>query len=256
MAFMVLMAISVLAQKVEYKNGMISAEGKNLAKVNKIKDRENFGLTSTYELVNMKGAKLVIATISTEFAEDRNDNSNYYYRFSFLSTNQTGIFSLSKLGVEKGFARLMGESGIIVNDQLDADKIAELIARKGRTPKVTTEYKLVKRFMSHPVTMRDSNRIFQGDHIGNFKDISQETSRRGDFDTYEISLPSGLIVAKVTFTGGANTQNFTVSTFKDNSTRNVSIPFQPIKGIVISSRDRNEPAIKRISNWLVANKYL
>ena len=256
MACLLLITTSVLAQKVEYKNEMITADGKNIAKVNKIKDKETFGLTSTYELLNLKGEKLAIATISTEFAEQRNDNSNYYYRFSFLPTKQTGIFTLSKLGVEKAFARLMGEGGIIINDQLDAAKIDELIARKGRNPRVYTEYRLVKRYMSIPVTMRDSNRVFQGEHIGNFKDISRENLTRGNADTYEISLPSGLIVAKVIFTGGENAQNFMVSTFKDNSTRNVSIPFNQTKGIIISSRDRNESAIKRISIWLVSNGYL
>ncbi len=42
-------------------------------------------------------------------------------------------------------------------------------------------------------------------------------------DSYELLLPSTVIMAKITFTGGNNAQNFEVFTAKDSHKRAVSI---------------------------------
>jgi hypothetical protein len=47
------LVVNATAQKVEYKNKTIKVDGKDIATVNKIKDSENFGITSTYEAINM-----------------------------------------------------------------------------------------------------------------------------------------------------------------------------------------------------------
>lgn len=44
----VLMGIPALAQKVNYKSGLLQVDGINVAKIVKIKDKDNFGITSTY----------------------------------------------------------------------------------------------------------------------------------------------------------------------------------------------------------------
>lgn len=242
------------AQKIDYKNGLINVDGKDIARVVKIKDKATFGLTSTYELQSLSGEKLIVAAISTEFAESRNDNTSHYYRFSFLPANQVGIFSLGKLTTEKSFARLIGESGIVTNNTLDPEKVKELIARKSSNPIASVEYDLVSRNRMMPVMVRDGE-VYQGNVlIGNFKDI---TGRSGT-DTYEFSLPTGLIVAKVTFTGGNNAKNASVTTTKDKRTQTASIASPETTKMVILSpgEDRNFVVLKRIAGWLVSNKYL
>jgi hypothetical protein len=254
LSFLTVISSQLLAQKVEYKNNIITTDGKDVAKVLKIKDKESFGLTSTFELYSLSGTKLAIATIATDFAEARDDNSSFYYRFSFLPTKQVGIFTLGKLGAEKSFARLIGEGGIVVNDELSEEKINELIARKGRNPIASVEYNLVKRNTMFPISIKQGQ-IYQGNVlIGDFKDIS---SKR-DFDTYEFSLPSGLVVAKVSFTGGNNAKNCSISTSKDRTTRNESIADAHTTKMVVLSpgEDRNFVVLKRIAGWLVNNKYL
>lgn len=251
----VVMGSSVYAQKVNYKSGLLQVDGVDVAKIVKIKDKENFGITSTYELYNMSDEKLIIATIASNFIPDRNDNTSYYYRLSFLSVSQTGIFSMSKLGPEKSFAKLIGESGIMVNGQIDVKLLNELIATKSKDPRIAIEYNLVKRVAGFPVTV-DDNKVFQGQvQIGQFKDITSSK----DYDTYEFKLPEGLVVATVSFSGGNGAQNCTVSTNKDRRTQNGAIPSKGKFGelsVRSEGMDRNAIALAAISRWLVTNGYL
>jgi len=241
------------AQKVDYKDGLIKADGKDIAKVVKIKDKENFGLTSTYELYSLSGEKLIIATLSTEFKEARDDNSSYYYRFTFLTANQVGIFALSKLSTEKSFAKLIGQSGIVVNDSIDSRQLTEFIARRGSNPKIAKEYRLVNRNRMFGVLVKQDNQITQGNVlIGLYKDISNGP----DVDTYQFSLPDGLILARVSFRGGNNAENFSVTTEKDELTQMVKIPTDGKYGKILSSIDRNVMALERIAKWLADHNYL
>jgi hypothetical protein len=245
------------AQKVDYKSGTINIDGKEVAKVIRIKDKGNFGLTASYELDNMAGNKLVIATMATDFVPSRNDGDGYYYRFTFLSTGQVAIFGLSKFGPEKAFAKLLGEGGVVVNDQLDVAKVNELIALKSKNPKAQIEYKLVNRNYSMPVMIKE-NQIMQGlDQIGIFKDV---TPNGADQDAYEFSLPSGLIVARTTFKAGkGGVKNCIITTNKDGVTRMVDISEGGTYGesIVRSEGvDRHQETIKKIAKWLVKNEYL
>lgn len=252
-SLLLLLSGTAWSQKVNYKSGVINVDGTDIGKVVKIKDSENFGLTSTFELYAMGGQKLAIAVVTTEFAENKDDNMDYYYRLSFLTTNQTGIFLISKLGPEKSFAKLIGASGIIVNDQLDAAKVTEFIARKGKSPSVKIHYDLVKRDGMFPVFVRPEQSIFQGPTlIGKFKDVSD----RQDADSYEFSLPEGLKVAKVTFTGGNNATKFIITTYKDNLTLTYTIPTNGTYGKISSPIDRNEFTLQRLARWLVQNNYL
>ena len=254
-ALSLLISLSLSAQKVDYKSGLINVEGKDLAKVVKIKDKGSFGLTSTFELYSMSGEKLVIATIATDFDEDKSDNSSYFYRFSFLTANQVAIFTLNKLGAEKAFAKLIGQSGILVNDQVDPKQLSEFIATKSRNPKASIEYHLVQRNFSMPVSVKDGQ-VFQANTlVGRFKDI---TSKEG-LDTYEFSLPDGLVVARASFTGGNNAKNCSVTTFKDKTEHSAAMPFDGTYGKTIfrtSDFDRNNITVRNIASWLVKQQYL
>ena len=117
------------AQKSEYVDGVLSIDGKDVAKITKIKDSENMGLTSTFEVSSMSGEKLIIAAYAGEFEQDPNNNMDHFYRLTFLTANQIGIFSLSKLGTEKSFAKLLGKSLIFSGEGVDEKKVQEFIDR-------------------------------------------------------------------------------------------------------------------------------
>ncbi len=73
---------------------------------------------------------------------------------------------------------------------------------------------------------------------------------------YEFALPSGVVVAKVSFTGGNNAQNMELFTAKDNLKRTVPIPQQDKILAADTSIDKNYFTLKRIVKWLVDNQYL
>jgi hypothetical protein len=241
------------AQKVEYKSGKLSKDGTQIASVNKVKDGSIFNLTSSYELYNMAGEKQIIATVATEFVPQANDNTVFYYRFTFLPLNQVGIFSLSKLGAEKSFAKLIGESGILVNDKLDAGKVQELMAYKSKNPRVSTQYHLVQRNRMMNLFFKDDHTIHQGlVVIGTFRDITPNKQA----DEYEFALPEGLVVAKVVFTGGNNARNCILTTMKDNRVQSLSVSDDKNYKLYLSSIDRNAEALTRIVRKLMDMDYL
>ena len=250
---MLLLSTQLLfAQKVSYKSRTLNVDGKDVATIQKIKDKADFGLTGTYELYSMSGTKLVIGVIATDYVPDQTDNGSYYYRLTFLTANQVAIFSLSKFGPEKSFAKLIGESGIIVNDQADPQKVAELIALKGKNPATIVTYNTVNRDLFPDVVLNSDGTIKQGfTIIGAFKDVSA-----GDgVDKYEFSIPSGLVIATASFRGGTSASQFLMSTIKDNRTQTITIPVGREKTIA-SSVDRNQSTLIRLANWLVKNQYL
>jgi hypothetical protein len=246
-------ALPLVAQKVDYKSGLIQVDGKDLAKVVRIKNKENFGLTSTFELLSLSDEKLIIAVPATDFVPQWNDNTVSYFRFTFLTTNQLGIFSLGKLSGEKSFAKLIGESGIVADGKLDPAKVNEMIALKGKNPRTVTNYHLVSRNHTFPISLKDNHVVCQGiTAIGKFADVSRTT----DEDTYEFSLPEGLVVAKVSFRGGNNATKFIITTMKDGRTLPYTIDTDKKYTTVLSSVDRNEPTLLRVAKWLTDGDYL
>ncbi|UZT95918.1 hypothetical protein ODZ84_11735 [Chryseobacterium fluminis] len=242
--------ILTFAQKVDYKNNIIAVDGNKIGKVEV--QKQNLGLTKNFNLYSMDGEKLIIAVLSTEFEGDRNDNTTMYYRFTFLPTNQVGIFKLSTLGMEKGFVNLVGKGGIIDGNTLNANKVTELIASKGVSPRTAVNYTLVSRNKNWPVELKQDRSIEQGETIGFFN----YTGSIGGQDTYEFFVPDGVMVAKVSFAGGNNAQNFELFTARDSVRKVVQIPQKDKIGSVSSSIDPNLLTLKRITAWLVQNNYL
>lgn len=245
------LASVTLAQDVEYKKGMILVDGKDYAKVEVTK--QNFGLTKLFDVFSISGEKIIIAVPATEFEADKNDNSYLFYRFTFLTANQVGIFKVSSLSQEKSFAKLVGGSGILVNDKVDESKVKQFIATNGASPRIAVDYPLVSRNKAWPVSLKEDKTIEQNSKIiGNFK----PTGSGNGLDHYEFTLPSGVIIAKVSFAGGNNAQNMELFTAKDNLKRTVPIPQQEKILIADASIDKNQFTIKRIAKWLVDNQYL
>ncbi len=244
-------ATVTLAQDVEYKKGMIQVDGKDYAKVEVTK--QNFGLTKLFDVFSISGEKIIIAAPATEFEADKNDNSYLFYRFTFLTANQVGIFKVSSLSQEKSFAKLVGGSGILVNDKVDESKVKQFIATHGASPRIAVDYTLVSRNKAWPVSLKEDKTIEQNSKIiGSFK----PTGSGNGLDYYEFTLPSGVIIAKVSFAGGNNAQNMELFTAKDNLKRTVPIPQQEKILIADASIDKNQFTIKRIAKWLVDNQYL
>jgi hypothetical protein len=243
--------IFLSAQKVDYKNNVIAVDGTKIGKVEV--QKQNFGLTKNFSLYSMEGEKLVIAVLSTEFEGDKNDNTSMYYRFTFLPTNQVGIFKLSTLGMEKGFVNLIGKGGIIDGNNLNENKITELIATKGVSPRTSVNYRLVSRNKNWPIELKETKSIEQGgETIGFFTSTGSMSGQ----DSYEFFVPDGIMVAKVSFAGGNNAQNFELFTASDRVRKVVSIPQKDKVNFLSSTVDPNALTLKRITAWLVQNNYL
>lgn len=242
---------AVKAQEVTYKKGMIQVDGNDYAKMEVTK--QNFGLTKLFDVFSLSGEKIIIAVPATEFESDKNDNTYLFYRVTFLTANQTGIFKVASLGQEKSFVKLIGTSGILIGDKVDETKVKHFIASKGASPSIAVNYTLVSRNKAWPVSVLAGKAIEQdGKTIGNFKAMGSSNG----LDHYEFSLPSGVIIAKVSFAGGNNAQNMELFTAKDNLKRTVPIPQKDKIIAADSSIDENQFTIKRVAKWLVDNQYL
>lgn len=245
------MSIGALAQEVDYKKGVIYVDDQEYAKV-EVK-KENFGLTKNFEVYSMSGKKLIIATVATEFEQDKSDNTYLFYKLTFLTSNQVGIFKVPSLSQEKGFAKLIGKSGVIKGDATEDEKVKEFIASKGASPRIAVDYTTVNRNRAWPIDLRPGGNIEQNDKvIGQFKPKGSS----GERDFYEFTLPSGVIVAKVNFTGGNFAQNMEVFTSKDNRKQIIPIPTGDKIIAADFSIDKNQFALKRVVKWLVDNQYL
>lgn len=244
-------SLKAFAQDVEYKKGIITVDGNEYAKVEV--EKQNFGLTKNFVLYSITGEKLLIATVATEFQADKADNSTLFYRFTFLKSGQIGIFKLPALGQEKGFAKLIGQSGIIVKNTTDDKMVKEFIASKGASPSVAIDYTVVARNKAWPIELKDDKTIWQNSkQIGSFKSLG----KLYEADQYEYRLPSGILIAKLGFTGGNNAQNFELFTPKDNQKRVVPIPQKDKITMSASTVDNNYLTLKRITQWLVEAGYL
>lgn len=251
LAFATMICLSAFSQDVDYKKGLIVVDGKDYAKLEVTK--QNFGLTKSFEVFSMSGQKLIIAVVATEFEQDKNDNSYLFYRLTFLTANQVGIFKIAALGQEKSFAKLIGTSGIIINDKVDETKVKEFIASKSVTPRIAVDYTPVNRNRAWPIDIKLDHTIEQNSKIiGTFKN----TGSSNGVDFYEIALPSGVTIAKFSFTGGNNAQNMEMFTAKDNYKRVVPIPQADKILAADASIDKNQFTLKRIVKWLVDGQYL
>lgn len=249
--FLLSLSIWMVAQDIDYKKGMILVNGKEYAKMEVTK--QNFGLTKSFEIFSLSGEKIIIAAPATEFESDKNDNSYLFYRVTFLTSNQVGIFKVSSLGQEKSFAKLIGGSGILINDKTDDNKVKEFIAAKGASPSIAVNYTTVARNRAWPIKLQQDKNIEQNSKIiGSFKPAGSQNG----LDMYEFMLPSGVVVAKVSFTGGNNAQNMELFTAKDNLKRTVPIPQKEKILAADISIDKNQFTLKRITQWLVDNQYL
>jgi hypothetical protein len=247
----VLLCTCLAAQDVEYKKGTILVDGNEYATV-EVK-KQNLGLTKSFEVFNMAGQKIIIAVVATEFESDRNDNSFLFYRLTFLTAGQVGIFKIPSLSQEKGFAKLIGNSGILVKDTVNSNRLMEFIASKSVTPSIAVNYTPVVRNLAWPVSLTKDKNVEQDNKIiGNFKPVGSS----GNMDFYEFALPSGVIIAKVSFTGGNNAQNMELFTAKDNYRRVVPMPLNEKIIVADASIDRNQLMLRRIAKWLVDNRYL
>ena len=251
LAFIWLMTQSALAQKVDYKKNIISVDKTEIAKVEV--QKENFGLTKNFVLHSMNGEKLIIAVLSTEYESDRNDNTSMYYRFTFLPTDQVGIFKLPTIGSEKRFARLIGSNQIVQGNTLNAENVAELIASQGVTPRTVVNYTLVVRNKDWPIEFLENGSITQGgEEIGFFTPTENHSGQ----DSYEFFLPEGIMIAQVSFAGGNNAQNFELFTPRDSRRRIVNLPQNEKVNFHASTIDSNALMLKRITAWLVEHGYL
>lgn len=245
------MATLLHAQKVDFKNGMITVDGKDWAKMTI--QKQNFGLTKSFEVFSLAGEKIIIAAPATEFEQDKNDNSVMFYRVTFLTSNQIGFFKISSLGQEKSFLKLIGGSGILVDDKTIDANVKEFIAMKGASPTMAVDYTQVARNRAWPVRLQEDKNFEQdGKIIGSF--VARGTMN--NLDHYEFQLPSGIVIAKVSFAGGNNAQNFECFTSKDNQKRVVLIPQENKILAASASIDKNQMTIQRIGKWLVENRYL
>jgi hypothetical protein len=239
------------AQDVDYKKGMIKVDDADYAKL-EVK-KENFGLTKNFEVYNLAGEKIIVATVATEFESDKNDNSYLFYRLTFLTANQVGIFKVASLGQEKSFAKLIGKSGILVNDKADENRVKLFIAEKGASPSIAIDYTMVARNRSWPIELKTDKTIEQNSKtIGRFE--PRGTINGADY--YEYFLPSGVSIAKLSFTGGNNAQNMEIFTAKDNLKRIIPMPQKEVIKFSASAIDANHFTLKRITQWLVDNQYL
>lgn len=238
-------------QKIDYKNNIISVDGKELVKVVRIK--QNFGLTSNFEVYSLAGKKLITAEVATDFVAPNNDNTFFYYRFAFLTAGEEGVFQVNKLWAEKSFVKLIGSANIFANDDVDPALLKDFIARKSQNPPVAPDYTRVTRIYIAPIILNEDQTISQDKTlIGRFKDITSDPN----VDSYQISLPNGVVIARINFTGKNNAQDFDVYTPSDNRHRNVPLHTKDHTIIASTPADRNQIALGRILNWLVENGYL
>ena len=242
---------SLSAQDVEYKKGMIIVDGNDYARVEV--EKQNFGLTKSFEVFSLSGKKLIIAVVATEFDQDKNDNTYLFYRLSFLTSKQVGIFKVASLGQEKSFAKLIGKSGIIIKDTTNDEKVRDFIAAKGASPRIAIDYSMVPRSLSWPVSINADKTIEQNSKIiGSFKPTGSYNGQ----DFYEFQLPSGITIAKISFAGGNNAQNMEVFTAKDNNKRIVPMPEKDKIIVADTSIDKNQFMLKRVAKWLIDYQYL
>lgn len=249
-----LQIITLQAQKVSYKDNQILIDDQPIASIKSMDSEGTMGIVNDFEIYNMQNQLLIIAAYDSDYPENKNDNMSYHYKLSFVGLDKDGYFKLSKLGTAKSLAKLIGNGGIIKNDMLDNDALFTFIAKNGKAaPAAKVEYVMVQRDRTWPLDFREPGAVEQQSKlIGNYRDVTPSGS---NVDYYEFSLPGGLVVAKVNFKEGNDSQVCEITTMKDNLKRAVPTPSKE-RNVKVLMGDRNLEVVKRISKWLVDNRYL
>lgn len=245
------LSIQLLAQKVDVKDDKLTIDGTPVAQFKA--EKGNFGLTKNFEISSLAGKKLIIAVPATEFEQDQNDNSYLYYRLTFLTSNQVGIFNVSALGQQKNFIKLIGTSGIFEGDSTSDSKVMEFIAKKSSSPKAAVDYTQVPRNRIYPVQTTEDKTFTQKDKVIGRWESKGEVNGVSYYDIY---LPSGVLIAKVSFTGGNDAQNVDVYTAKDNYKRIVPFPKEGKTIAASASVEKYWMTMRRIGRWLAEKNYM
>jgi hypothetical protein len=246
------LSVSLFGQKVSVKNGELSIDNKVVALIQAEKNKEMMGLVKDFTVTNPAGELLFIAEYSSEIPEDPNDNLYYYFKFTFPALEEVAWLPVNKMGAEKSVGNLVGKNGLIRDGAIDADALGKLVAKKGKVPEVKEDYTMATRNRAFPVEIREVGKIQQaGELISNYTD----KGTIGGSDVYDFYLPSGVLAARVSFSGGNNAPTAVFETMKDKQKRSVNLNVQE-KASFVAAIDRNYLTIKRIANWLVENKYI
>ena len=116
--FLSLIVLSAHAQKVSFKDDIVYVDKVSVVKVIGVKNKAMMGLVKDYTVKNMKGVELMAAVYADYMPEDPNDNTIYYFEFTFTDRTDTVIFPLGKLSTDKSLANLIGKNNIIKNDSI------------------------------------------------------------------------------------------------------------------------------------------
>ena len=136
---------------------------------------------------------------------------------------------------------------------IDKVKMIQQMNKEGKMPDNRVDYSIVDRNRNWIIELQTDKTIKQNSKIiGSFADVTPD----GGVDTYQFTLPSGVVVASVSFSDGNNAQKCDVTTMKDNLTRSAPIPLKDHIDKSWSAIDRNYEALKRIVKWLIDNQYL
>ncbi|MDX1906974.1 MAG: hypothetical protein SF053_08045 [Bacteroidia bacterium] len=242
---------SLLAQKVEYRDGLVSVDKQPVAKIVSTKNPDMMGLVKNFAATNLAGDTLFTAVYSSLIPEDPDDNTVYYFEFRFRGYDTPGFLPVSKLGGEKTLANHIGNFGLVKDQQLDLNAVRALIQKKGKTPPYRLNYTMVTRNRQFPVEIREPGKISQaGTLIGLFADLGTQSG----VDTYNFQIPAGTLIATATFSGGNQARVVTVKTYRDNITHTVAASGESVT--LIAGVDRNVLILKQIAQWLVTQNYL
>ncbi len=251
--FSLLVGNIAFSQDVTYKKGKILVDGQEYMKLDVKK--MNFGLTKNFEVFTLDEIKIATAEVNaTKYEADKDDNSFLYYDVVFLPSQLKAVFKVASLGQEKSFAQLIGSSGILVNNKPDESKIKAFISNSAAKPKLFVDYSPVGRNRAWPIEIKADRQITQdAKPIGYFVPGANGAAGR---DNYQFFLPTGVLLADISFVGGNNAQEFDMYTYKDKFRRKIAVPEKDKILAADQSIDKNYFALKRIVKWLVDNQIL
>ncbi|TAE46930.1 MAG: hypothetical protein EAZ89_19065 [Bacteroidetes bacterium] len=237
------------AQKVEYKDGLVTVDKLPVAKISS--EKSALPLVRDYKATNMAGKLLFTAVYSDRIPEDPNNNTVFYYEFRFEGRTAPAYLPVSKLGAEKSIANLIGNFGLVVKDSLSLKAVQALVDKKGKTPVYRADYTQAARNRQFPIELKEAGKLTQaGVLISTFTDLGNQ----GGLDVYNFFLPNGTLAATVRFSGGNAATSMEVKNYATGAT--LTAPLAGEKTTQIAATDRNYFTIKRVAAWLVANNLL
>lgn len=245
---------STFAQKVKVKvkNDILLINDVKTATIEAEKNKALLGLVKDFTFKNMDGEELFTAVYSDLFPESPDDNTVYHFEFTFPSLDKKAYFKISKLGVAKSIANLVGKNHLIKDGAISEKALSTLISKKGQIPPVVIDYEMADRPRTFPVELRELGSLEQAStSFCTYKDLG---TIRG-MDVYEFYAPDGTLALTVSFADSNNAQLFIVKTLRDKKEHRVSLPTKE-KVKFVAAIDRNYIALKRIGKWIVDNNYL